>query len=115
MSERTRRVVCAEKPCREVGLFSYANARERDSIPSVWRCVRHSKPEIVLGIDNLERSVVSTVERGSGIISDKLFWRDAEGLGSGFTYGPGFRAFAQDFPEGTRLVVTARIEIPEEP
>ena len=40
-----------------------------------------------------------------------LFWRaEGAGAGSGFTFGPGFNAHATDFPEGTRLVVTAQIE-----
>lgn len=43
-----------------------------------------------------------------------LFWR-AEGQekgGNGFVFGNGFKAFAKDFPAGTRLTVTARVELP---
>ncbi|MFK5282653.1 hypothetical protein ACI3PL_24120, partial [Lacticaseibacillus paracasei] len=32
--------------------------------------------------------------------------------GSEFAHGPGFKAWAADFPEGTRLIVTVRIETP---
>jgi hypothetical protein len=40
-----------------------------------------------------------------------LYWTPAGGTtGSGFTHGDGYNAFASDFPEGTRLVVEARIE-----
>jgi len=34
--------------------------------------------------------------------------------GSNLATGPGYRAHANDVPEGTRLVITARIELPEE-
>lgn len=40
-----------------------------------------------------------------------LFWDD----GSGFTHGTGYKAYADDFPPGTRLIITARIELPEKP
>lgn len=41
---------------------------------------------------------------------DGLFWDKRQG----FTYGPGFKAYASDFPPGTKLIVTARIELPAE-
>ena len=41
---------------------------------------------------------------------DGLFWDKRQG----FTYGPGFKAYASDFPPGTKLIVTARIELPSE-
>jgi len=30
----------------------------------------------------------------------------------GFVSGPGFKAYAKDFPPGARLIITARIELP---
>lgn len=46
-------------------------------------------------------------------LPEHLFWiASDEKSGSGLTFGPGFKAFAKDFPEGTRLVITARIEAP---
>lgn len=40
------------------------------------------------------------------------FWRTAgsDEAGSGFTHGPGFKAYASDFAAGTRLVISVRIE-----
>ena len=43
---------------------------------------------------------------------DGLFWLGG-GLSSGFTFGPGFKAFANDFPEGTKIVITATLEVPQ--
>lgn len=47
----------------------------------------------------------------------RRFWRPegAEIGGWGFAFGPGFKAHVGDFPEGGRLVVTAHVELPEEP
>jgi hypothetical protein len=43
-----------------------------------------------------------------------LFWVAPEKhLKSGFTFGNGYKAYANDFPEGTKLTVTASIELPD--
>jgi hypothetical protein len=45
-----------------------------------------------------------------------LYWiREGAAAGDGHVFGPGFNARASDFPEGTRLIVTAQIEMPAEP
>jgi hypothetical protein len=31
----------------------------------------------------------------------------------GFLSGPGFKVWAKDFPAGSRLIVTARVELPD--
>lgn len=88
-----------------------------------WRCYRHSKPDEVLAADNLARSTVLVAGRvrqsptrrdpKPGYI-DGLYWLEGEvRRGGGLVSGPGFRAIANDFPPGTRLIVTARIELPE--
>ncbi|GAA0720209.1 hypothetical protein GCM10010199_25560 [Dactylosporangium roseum] len=42
-----------------------------------------------------------------------MYWLPEGGTsGSGFTFGPGFKAHADDFPEGTRLVITAQVLLP---
>jgi hypothetical protein len=45
---------------------------------------------------------------------DGLYWLEegTERGGSGLLHGPGFIATATEFPEGTRLIVTAQIEMP---
>lgn len=112
---------------------------------SPWKCSRHDAPDEVLRPDNLTTTLtlVASRVRRSGYERDLaeyeailarmtphstpyrrkpeeflpgLFWLPEGGAhGSGFTHGPGFKAHADDFPEGTRLTVTTRIEIPEEP
>ncbi len=115
--------VCAQEGCNERQHFSYRTlADQRDAQHfrkgmAPWKCSRHNRPEQVLTPDNLERTQVCVAEFGKGkYIEDKLFWTGdgADGtLTSGFTFGPGFKAYAKDFPPGTRLVITARIEMPE--
>ena len=114
--------VCAEEGCNDRVTYSYSTLREqregaawRKDLPP-WKCSRHNRPEQVLTPTNLERTHTCVAEFGKNkYIEDKLFWTGdgADGtLTSGFTFGPGFKAYAQDFPPGTRLVVTARIEMP---
>lgn len=73
-----------------------------------WRCVRHTRPDEVLSAQVPAREVVlESYEETYG-----RFWRREGGEGgSGFQYGPGFKAYAEDFPVGTRLIVSARVEV----
>lgn len=115
-------LVCAQEGCNERAHYSYRTLAEqraghafRKGLPP-WKCSRHNRPEQVLTPTNLERTHTCVAEFGRGkYIEDKLFWTGdgADGtLTSGFTFGPGFKAYAEDFPPGTRLVITARIEMP---
>lgn len=128
-------LVCAERPngCTETSFFESSTQRERRESEAYyakrpWRCTRHVKPDELLTPTNVaERTTVLTASKVETTIRsiydtapgprylDGLFWREEgqEGASSGFVYGPGFKAYAKDFPEGTRLVVTARIELPE--
>lgn len=100
---------CAHEGCAEIGRWSYETARDLASSyeqRNVYRCVRHTDPGSVLGGENQAIEKVLTSRA-----SDKapgMYWDS----GSGFAHGPGFKAWAADFPEGTRLIVTVRIETP---
>lgn len=102
---------CAHEGCPESVTYRYE--RQRDLVDSFemknygggkgWRCTRHYAPNEVLSAENLEtRSEVICREESYG-----RFFGSA-----GFVFGPGFKAFAKDFPPGTRLIVTAHIELP---
>lgn len=111
MSRYTLRKVCAEPGCKEIAFFGYDTQRElrastyrsRD-----WLCTRHAYPDEVLSAWNPTTEHVMVSKRGA---ADRLYWNGS----SGFTFGPGFKAFADDFPEGARLVVTAHVELPASP
>lgn len=126
--ERTRVVRCAEIGCHETTFYTYTSQREyadltRDQQRRPYKCTRHRAPEEVLRPDNLERQHVLVASRvpfrssrpGASEWLPGLFWLEEgkESGGSGFVFGPGFKAHASDFPEGTRLVVTARVELPD--
>jgi hypothetical protein len=108
----SRRRHCEHEGCTEFDYREYSSYRsmERDTDPRPWLCLRHQDPKQVLALYNPVVTSESFVDDG--------FWskRRADGSishGSGFTFGPGFKAWAEDFPPGTRLIVTASIVLPE--
>lgn len=122
MSKRgvSHRAVCAHEGCGESAWYEFDTQREyREWIDRnrqrPWKCTRHFKPAEVLSKDAPERTevLVSTNINSPTGRPLGLFWVPEGGVsGSGFTHGPGFKAYTSDFPEGTRLIVTARIEVP---
>ena len=108
---------CAEPGCREVQ-FNVHSTREDEK--AAWhrqgehpfKCSRHADPDRNLRPGNEKTTHVLVAARLRDL--PKLFWIPEGGTtGSGFTFGPGFNAHADDFPEGTRLVVTAQIDLPD--
>lgn len=76
---------------------------------SYHKCVRHRRPDDVLSVSNSTRvDVVTVFETEHG-----KFWGKEKAF-SGFTSGPGFKAFASDFPAGTKIKVTAELILPDE-
>jgi hypothetical protein len=119
-------VVCAESGCRESVFCEYPNLTEyADGVKrhKGWKCSRHEHPERNLRPGNEVTEVTLTAVKvpfksdfaGGPEFLDGLFWREdgEEHASSGYEHGPGFNAHASDFPEGSRLVVTARILPPE--
>ena len=123
---------CTHEGCRETGRWDYDSQREgnemaRNPYYREWRCVRHASPDKVLSFDQPARQVtlVCTEEfrprhnfqtgqdeqRSIG-----KFWKleGSESRGSGFNFSEAHKAFAADFPVGTRLVLTAYVETPEQ-
>jgi hypothetical protein len=115
-------IKCAEQPCPEKVTYHHqTRADEAASLKSQqespWKCTRHSRPDEVLGRGRETLAGVMTVTFRPEARSwePSLIW-----TGPGFPFvsdeisGPGFRAFAGDWPEGTRLEITARILPPLE-
>ena len=108
--EYTIRLVCAYEGCRESTYTTASTRREEAETRATYRknpyrCYRHSRPDEVLSVDNPVRHTI-VVSEGKPYGN---FW-DRQGLVS----GPGFKAICNDFPPGTKLIVTARIELPSE-
>lgn len=119
--ERTTSIKCADPGCTDHAHYTYRSQREYAEIHAYQRehpyeCTRHRDRHEVLRPDNTERTqvlIATKVPNHRGGYLPGLFWVPEGGRpGSGFTYGPGYKAHADDFPEGTRLIVTARIELP---
>lgn len=106
---------CAHDGCTERARYEYATKRDMLHAsrlgPRVWHCLRHSRTETVLSLANTHR-VTEVVAAKSTRYPDLpgLYW----GSGSGFAHGLGWKAWADDFPEGTRLRVTVEVIPPDD-
>ena len=108
---------CPVKGCTSRPTF-YEYTSRSDYMDGVRRhpggtspCTRHMRPEEVLSADAPERLTTFVVKDG--------YWHDedTERRVSTSGFGPGFKAYAEDFPEGTRLIVSAKVIVgpcPEE-
>ena len=100
---------CEHPGCTEWALFEVATRREALELDrryaGKWRCLRHTRMEEWLTADNRIREVTLTVEQ----LPYGRFWRE---LHNGYASGPGFNAYAEEFPPGTQIIVTARLLLP---
>lgn len=106
------RFKCGEDGCREVALYSFRTKRDlmesfelKNYSDGRWRCVRHNKPNEVLSVTNLSTRYELTVEQKS---YGRFFGN------FGFISGPGFKAFAKDFPEGAKVIIEATLVLQTE-
>lgn len=106
------RFVCGHDGCTESANYRYQTKRDlmesfelRNYSDGRWRCVRHSKPDEVLSATNKKTRAELVVEQKE---HGRYFGH------SGFTFGPGFKAFAKDFPAGSKIIVTATLVLPQE-
>lgn len=110
-------IFCAERPCSEKVIYHHLTRADeaaaiKDQALRPWKCVRHFKPSEVLGPERPEiTSVMTAVPRPNpSRWESPLIWAAPGWLRrSDKVDGPGFLAFAGDWPEGTRLEITARI------
>jgi len=106
------RASCGHEGCTEFARYEADNRRHYIDLSDrygngKWRCVRHSQPNEVLSANNLRIVNELRVLESRGT----LYWGKDTPF-SGFSHGPGFKAFAEDFPEGTVLRITAEIVSP---
>jgi hypothetical protein len=115
----TRSIQCAEDGCTEYAHYSYTSNADYGRLMQEQRrrpfmCSRHRNPEQVLTPTNRERTVTLTAARSKRYpnLGDQLFWLEPghDDVGSGYMFGPGFSAHANDFPEGTRIVIRVTVE-----
>lgn len=103
---------CGHPGCNELAHYEYhsrdeATRLQKSYYPDKWRCTRHSRPNEVLGEANrVLTSEMRVFEEPHG-----KYW-GTDKAWTGFISGPGFKAFAEDFPTGTVIRVTAEIVRP---
>jgi hypothetical protein len=103
---------CQHPDCKETAHWTFDTRREAaNHYPERqrWKCLRHDTPELVLSPNCHDR----VMEYTCTVKGDYRYWHDGVRLGSGFAHGPGFRAYADDFPEGTVLTVRSHVELPK--
>ncbi|NTG00047.1 hypothetical protein G6L30_07925 [Agrobacterium rhizogenes] len=106
------RATCAHPGCADFARYEADNRKhyielERSYGFGKYRCVRHANPDVVLSSENNRTIAELTVfEQPHG-----LYWGKDKAQG-GFEYGLGYKAFAEDFPPGTILRVTAEVILP---
>jgi hypothetical protein len=108
---------CHFEGCRETGFFEYDSQRElSESLNSAyfknWMCSRHNAPHKNLTHESTAKTAVLVATRSE---SGGQYWRlEGATTGSGVDSSSAHKAYAGDFPEGTRLVITAYVETPEQ-
>lgn len=110
MAKRNHRLqkACAHAGCKETAFWNCSTWEEYNRINAdnrEWKCLRHSSPEQILSATNNTIQALTVEQKEHG--------RYFNGQ-SGFVSGPGFMAYAADFPPGTKLTVTATIELPKD-
>lgn len=110
----TMRAKCGHEGCAEFAIYEAETRKDSDEQyrkygSGQWRCSRHSSPDDVLS----EANPLRTIELN--IYEEKYgrFW-GTDRASSGLVTGPGFKAFASDFPPGTKVRVTAEIILPND-
>lgn len=110
MAKYSVRAECQHPGCREVAHYEASTRKEQGEIYQrhgrSWFCMRHTQMDETLSPTNLKHTteLVSRQETYGRFFGS-----------SGFVHGPGFKLFAEDFPAGTTLRVTAEIIPPPLP
>ena len=108
------RATCSHPGCKEFARYEadtrahYIELEKRYGIGK-WFCVRHSRPNEVLSADNIK-----IVDEQTIFVEPYGHFWGKNSSSNGFAHGPGYKAFAEDFPPGTILRVTAEIILPAE-
>lgn len=117
---------CKHDGCREARHVAYDTQREgrelaADSYYKNWRCPAHANPERYLTPDNpANQSVLVATDgyitdfRGEQKWTGRYWYPEGKTTGSGINFSDAHYVDAKNFPAGTRLVVTAYTETPEQ-
>ena len=106
---------CYHHDCKEWTVYTYNTKKEYDKAckrhhNKDWFCLRHSSPNEILSSTNNKTCEILICKQ----LDHGKYWQRIENSGtekcqSGFQSGNGYKAWADDFPEGTILKITAEI------
>ena len=110
--EWTLRFPCGHDGCRESSNYRYPTKRDlmesferKHYSDGRWKCIRHSRHDEVLSAKNTETRIELLVKETP---HGRFFGHN------GFVFGPGFKAFAKDFPPGSKIIVSAVLVLPSD-
>ena len=113
-----RNLRCAAEGCEATQWIAYGTKREyREDAARAreWRCLRHRDPGLVLRPDTgtiiTERTIVALPSTKFPSLAGLYWHEEGESSESGFDYGPYWRAWADDFPEGAEIRFRTTIEV----
>lgn len=106
---------CHKPGCTETGFAEYDTQRERMEITSgrasTWMCGRHMDEHRNLTLESGAKTAVLVATKTE---YGQFWYPEGKTTGSGLNRSEAHKAYAEDFPEGTRLVITAYVETPEQ-
>lgn len=114
MSKYFLRIKCNDQQCKETSSYGYKTRKDFNAAVKrhngKYLCTRHSGDDL-LTLEKLTNSRTYVNKKSEKYPElDNLFWDGS----SGFTYGGSWKAFASDFPEGTKIIETVQVILPKE-
>lgn len=113
---------CDHEGCKEWGHYYYTTRKDQHEGQKrrrerPWKCVRHSGPRgDVLSMENRSRTTEIVLKKSDKYPDhDKPYWHGVSLLISGFAHGLDWKAFQEDFPEGTIIKQTVQVILPGSP
>ncbi len=109
------RRICTREGCRDYTTTAFASQREYADYckkAKDWACIRHRNVGEILSHKNNKTIQVLYCR----LKREHKYWQkeensETDNMQSGFQYGNGYKAFAEDFPVGTKLTITAKISL----
>lgn len=116
--EYTVNVQCIHPDCKEWGHYGYSTRKEQskgyERHNRKWKCMRHTNPNTLLTLDLLKTKVkLKCIQKEHGKYWQSEIDFGSESCISGFQFGNGYKAYADDFPEGTILTISTKITLPK--
>jgi hypothetical protein len=111
----TIQLKCIHPGCKEWSFYNYSTKKDyldakKRRAGDGWKCIRHSDDRL-LTKEKLTATKTFIADKSSRFPNlDGLYWNDS----SGFASGSSWKAFADDFPPGTKIIETVQVILPKD-